>query len=204
MTSIERSKIAPLRLTARFRKAMVYAACLHEGQGRKGTTRPYVGHLLGVTALVLQHGGDEDQAIAALLHDAVEDQGGLITLDAIRRKFGERVAQLVEGCTDSFITPKPAWRERKLAYIAHTRSATADVRLIAAADKLYNVREILQDYRQAGDAVWSRFAGAKEGSLWYYREMVQAFSDAGAHAAVDELVEELERTLRELERLASV
>lgn len=189
----------PRELTARFRKAMVYAACLHAGQARKGTDRPYIGHLLGVTSLVLQYGGDEDMAIAALLHDAVEDQGGLITLDAIRRKFGERVAKIVEGCTDSFTTPKPPWRERKGQYVEHARHATADERLVSAADKLYNVREIIHDYRADGDRIWPRFKAGKDGALWYYRALVGAFREAGSSALIDEL----DRAVTELERLTS-
>jgi GTP pyrophosphokinase len=144
---------------------MVYAACLHAGQTRKRTDRPYIGHLLGVTALVLENGGDEDEAIAALLHDAVEDQGGVITLEAIRRKFGDRVARIVEGCTDSFTTPKPPWRQRKEDYLARLRTALPDVRLVSAADKLNNAREILRDYRTEGEAVWARFNGGKDGTL---------------------------------------
>jgi GTP pyrophosphokinase len=177
---------------------MVYAACLHAGQTRKRTDRPYIGHLLGVTALVLENGGDEDEAIAALLHDAVEDQGGVITLEAIRRKFGERVARIVEGCTDSFTTPKAPWRERKEDYLARLRNAPLDVRLVSAADKLNNVREILRDYRVEGEALWARFNGGKDGTLWYYRELVRIFRSRETNPLVDEL----SRVFTELERLA--
>lgn len=177
---------------------MVYAACLHAGQTRKRTDRPYIGHLLGVTALVLENGGDEDEAIAALLHDAVEDQGGVITLEAIRRRFGERVAKIVEGCTDSFTTPKPPWRERKEDYLEKLRKAPPDVRLVSAADKLNNAREILRDYRAEGDAVWARFNGGKDGTLWYYRELAAIFRSAGTSPLVDEL----SRVVAELDRLA--
>jgi (p)ppGpp synthase/HD superfamily hydrolase len=193
------TELRPRRLTARFRKAMVYAACLHAGQTRKRTDRPYIGHLLGVTALVLENGGDEDEAIAALLHDAVEDQGGVITLEAIRRKFGERVAKIVEGCTDSFTTPKPPWRERKESYLAKLRKAPPDVRLVSAADKLNNAREILRDFRTEGEAIWSRFNGGKDGTLWYYSELVHIFCAAGTSPLVDELG----RVVAELERLAA-
>ena len=189
---------ASRRLTARFRKAMVFAACLHAGQTRKRTDRPYIGHLLGVTSLVLENGGDEDEAIAALLHDAVEDQGGVITLEAIRRKFGERVARIVEGCTDSFTAPKRPWRERKEDYLSRLRNAPPDVRLVSAADKLNNVREILRDYRVEGEPIWARFNGGKDGTLWYYRELVTVFRSAGTNP----LVEEFSRVFAELECLA--
>jgi (p)ppGpp synthase/HD superfamily hydrolase len=185
-------------LGERFEKALVYAARLHARQAQKGTGRPYVGHLLGVASIVIRNGGDEDQAIAALLHDAVEDQGGLPTLRAIRRRFGARVARIVEGCSDSFTTPKPPWRDRKEKYIAHVRKAPADVRLVSAADKLDNARTIVADLRGIGDRVWSRFKGRKDGTLWYYREILAAFEEAGSNA----VVEELGRTVREMERLA--
>ncbi|MGH9773989.1 MAG: HD domain-containing protein [Candidatus Acidiferrales bacterium] len=196
--NFDKLPVAPKPLGPRFRKAMVYSACLHSRQARRGTDRPYIGHLLGVAAIVLQYGGDEDQAIAALLHDAVEDQGGRATLDAIRRRFGERVAKIVEGCTDAFETPKPPWLERKKKYIENVRHEPAEVRLVSAADKLYNVREIIQDYRVHGEAVWQRFQGGREGSLRYYRELVHAFREAESN----ELVEELDRAVSELHQLA--
>jgi (p)ppGpp synthase/HD superfamily hydrolase len=185
-------------LGERFEKALVYAARLHARQAQKGTGRPYVGHLLGVASIVIRSGGDEDQAIAALLHDAVEDQGGLPTLREIRRRFGARVARIVEGCSDSFTTPKPPWRERKEKYIAHVRHSPADVRLVSAADKLDNSRTIVADLRRIGDRVWARFKGRKHGTLWYYREILAAFEEAGTNA----VVEELGRTVREMNRLA--
>ncbi len=186
------------KLTARFTRAVAYAARLHARQKRKGTERPYLAHLLGVASIVLEHGGDEDTAIAALLHDAVEDQGGQPRLSEIRRKFGARVARIVDGCTDAYTVPKPPWRERKQKYLQHLPHASAEVHLVSAADKLHNVREILADYRQVGDALWSRFQGGKEGTLWYYRALVGAFRSTGATP----LVEELDRVVAELERLA--
>ncbi len=184
-------------LTARFTRAVAYAARLHAKQKRKGTERPYLGHLLGVASIVLTHGGDEDAAIAALLHDAVEDQGGRPRLAEIRRKFGARVAHIVDGCTDSFTDPRLPWLVRKAAYIAHIAHAPAQVRLVSAADKLHNAREILDDYCQVGDAVWGRFSKGKQGTLWYYRALVMAFRAAGSSP----LVEELERVVTELHRL---
>ncbi len=186
-------------LTARFARAVSYAARLHATQKRKGTDRPYIAHLLGVASIVLEHGGDEDAAVAALLHDVVEDQGGRPRLAEIRHKFGARVARIVDGCTDAYTDPKPPWLERKQKYLAHLPQASADVKLVAAADKLHNTREILRDYLREGEAVWSRFHGGKQGTLWYYRELVRIFRGAGASP----LIEELDRTVSELERLAT-
>src|SRR2546427_12542687 len=140
------------QLTPRFTRAVGYAARLHAKQKRKGTERPYIGHLLGVASIVIEHGGDEEMAIAALLHDAVEDQGGLPRLREIRRKFGARVARIVDGCTDSYTEPKPTWRARKLAYIQRVAAEPADVRLVSAADKLSNARETLHELRVHGDS----------------------------------------------------
>ncbi|HJZ50746.1 MAG TPA: HD domain-containing protein [Candidatus Acidoferrales bacterium] len=185
-----------LPLTARFRRALVYAARVHARQFRKGTTRPYIGHLLGVTAIVLTHGCDEDEAIAALLHDAVEDQGGKPRLREIRRKFGARVAQIVEGCTDSDVEPKPPWLERKTEYLRQLRHADSSVRLVSAADKVYNARETLEDLRTHRAALWKRFKGGKQGTLWYYREVGKILRRKGPK----ELAAELDRVARELTR----
>ena len=188
-----------MALSARFEAALPFAAGLHRDQVRKGTNTPYVSHLLGVAAIVLEHGGNEDEAIAALLHDAVEDQGGPPTLRAIHDRFGGAVAAIVAGCTDTDLVPKPPWRPRKEAYVAHVASASPSVRLVSAADKLHNARTILADYRRHGDAVWERFSGGKEGSLWYYRALVDAFR---AHGRTP-LLDELDRVVSELERLAA-
>ncbi len=185
-------------LTSRFDEALHYASRLHAGQVRKSTTIPYVSHLLSVASLVLEDGGDEDEAIAGLLHDAVEDQGGKPTLEEIRRRFGERVAGIVEACTDADTVPKPPWRERKERYVAHIAQAPADARRVSSADKLHNARAILLDHRTHGDAVWGRFSGGKDGTLWYYRALVQAFRGGGP----GRLVEELDRVVTELEGLA--
>jgi (p)ppGpp synthase/HD superfamily hydrolase len=187
------------KLTDRFDDAFVYAHRIHRNQRRKRTERPYISHLMGVASLVLQYGGDEEQAIAALLHDAVEDCGGAPRLKEIREKFGERVARIVNGCTDSDQMQKPPWRERKQRYVDHVRKEAPDVLLVSAADKLYNVREILMDLREHGLVVWDRFSGGREGSLWYYRALVEAFRGRTAHALVDEL----ERAVSELERLST-
>jgi (p)ppGpp synthase/HD superfamily hydrolase len=128
---------------------------------------------MSVSALVLEAGGDEDLAIAGLLHDVVEDCGGKPMLRELRRRFGARVAHIVAGCTDSITYPKPPWRERKVEYLKHLRTADADVRLVSAADKLHNVRSMLRDYLMFGEPVWERFAGRREGTLWYYHAVAK-------------------------------
>jgi (p)ppGpp synthase/HD superfamily hydrolase len=185
-------------LTSRFKEALCFCTDLHAGQIRKGSGIPYVAHLLGVASLVLEYGGSEDEAIAALLHDAVEDQGGKDTRQLIAEKFGENVIQIVDGCTDSDTSPKPPWRERKEAYIAHLKSAPPSVLLVSSCDKLYNARSILADFRLMGDAIWERFKGGKkEGTLWYYQSLVVEFKKTGNHPVYDEL----ERTVNEIMRL---
>jgi len=164
-----------LKLGPRFLRAFIFAAQKHSGQTRKASTIPYIAHLMGVASLVLEAGGDEDLAIAALLHDVVEDCGGIPMLREVRRRFGTRVAKVVDGCTDAYTDPKPPWRERKENYIRHLKTADADTRLVSAADKLNNVRSILSDYRAIGESVWARFAGGREGTLWYYRTLRDVF-----------------------------
>ena len=185
-------------LTPRFDQALAHASDLHRRQRRKGGDVPYLAHLLAVAALVLDHGGDEDEAIAALLHDAIEDQGGPSTRDEIERRFGSRVAAIVEGCTDTDVTPKPAWEERKRAFVDSLAGASKSVRLVCAADKLHNARSTLNDYRVLGDTVWECFSGGKQGSLWYYRALVEALQQPGATP----LVEEFSRVVGELVALA--
>jgi (p)ppGpp synthase/HD superfamily hydrolase len=139
------------RLGERFHEAFLFAATSHAEQTRKQTTTPYMAHLMTVSALVLEAGGNEDLAIAALLHDVVEDCGGKPMLEEVRKRFGPLVAHVVAGCTDSDTCPKPPWRERKEAYLEHLRTADRDVRLVSTADKLHNAREILRDYRADGE-----------------------------------------------------
>jgi len=184
----------------RLQQAFTYAYDLHADQRRKGKDVPYISHLMGVAAIVLEQGGTENEAIAALLHDAVEDQGGKPTLEEIRKRFGDEVADIVEGCTDAETEPKPEWRGRKEKYIAHLREAGPSVRLVAAADKLYNARTILEDYRNVGDHVWERFLGGKDGTLWYYRSLANTLREIGPSTLADELgrvVSELEQLVRE-------
>lgn len=184
-------------LSHRFTEALVYATELHATQMRKGSKIPYISHLLGVASIALEYGADEDEAIAALLHDAIEDQGGPPVREEIRLRFGERVTEIVDGCTDADTTPKPPWEERKKAYIDHLPHASSSVRLVSAADKLHNARSILKDYRMEGDFLWDRFQGGKQGTLWYYRALVAAFKQA----ELTPIVAELERVVAELEGL---
>jgi (p)ppGpp synthase/HD superfamily hydrolase len=164
-----------VKLGARFQRAFTFASEKHSGQTRKASAIPYIAHLIGVASLVLEAGGDEDLAIAALLHDVVEDCGGLPMLKNVQRRFGKRVARIVDGCTDAYTDPKPAWKERKENYIARLKREDADTRLVSAADKLNNIRSILSDYRAIGESVWSRFNGGREGTLWYYRTLRDEF-----------------------------
>jgi len=183
------------KLSRRFEQALLFATRKHAGQSRKGTVVPYVAHLLSVAGLVLEAGGDEDLAIAALLHDVVEDCGGAPMLKEIRRRFGKRVAHVVDGCTDTDLDPKPPWRQRKEDYIAHLRTADADTRLVSAADKLHNVRSIVAIYREIGDRIWERFRGKRDGTLWYYRTLLDEFQRKKSSP----LIRELERAVIELE-----
>lgn len=186
-------------LSPRFEQALVYAAILHSGQARKGTTTPFISHLLSVAALALENGANEDEAIAALLHDAVEDAGGSSRLEDIRSRFGTTVAEIVLGCTDTDKSPKPPWKERKEQYIAHLAHGSDSVKLVSCADKVHNSRSIVADLRELGDAVWSRFTGGKDGTLWYYRALLETYRN---HGGPPRLVGELARTLAEMERLA--
>lgn len=189
------------KLGERFERALVFANQMHLQQCRKGKNVPYVSHVLGVAAIVLQHDGDEDQAIAALLHDVVEDCGGAPRLAEIREKFGERVAHIVEGCTDSLETPRPPHEQRKKKYLERLRGESAEIRLVSAADKLYNAREVLMDLRSHGDEVFARFKGGREGTLLYYRNLVGAFRQGAPVPKA--LVDDLERVVCELEALAA-
>ena len=189
-----------MMLSDRFTDALTFATQLHAKQTRKGGGIPYIAHLLGVASIALEHGANEDEAIAALLHDAIEDQGGAATREEIRCRFGDTVTEIVDGCTESDLTPKPPWFERKQAYIAHIPKASPSVLLVSASDKLHNARSVLNDYRVLGDAVWERFQGGKEGTLWYYHSLVDAFCRNGSTPLIDEL----ERTVRELEHLVSI
>ena len=185
--------------TPRFGEALAYAAALHAQQRRKRSDIPYVAHLLSVAAIVLEHGGSEDEAIASLLHDAVEDQGGAPRLAEIRERFGEDVAAIVAGCTDTDETPKPPWRERKEQHLAHLAHASRSIQLVCAADKLHNVRSLVEDYRDSGEDLWQRFNGGRQGTLWYNRTVSERLN----HLTGTPLQAQLTRAVEELERLVS-
>lgn len=162
-------------LSERFVEALQYAHEIHREHMRKGTDIPYITHLMSAAALTLENGGNEDQAIAALLHDAVEDCGGLERLDDIREKFGEAVAQIVADCTDSWVEPKSAWRGRKEAYVESLRTKPESSLLVALADKTHNARSIVSDLHAIGERHWDRFNADRTGMLWYYRSLADAF-----------------------------
>jgi (p)ppGpp synthase/HD superfamily hydrolase len=178
-------------------RALTYATQVHGGQCRKGTKIPYIAHLLSVSALVLEDGGDEDEAIAGLLHDAVEDQGGAGRLQDIGARFGEKVAAIVDGCTDTDEVPKPPWRARKEAYVQHVASASASVIRVSLADKVHNARAILFDYRREGERLFQRFNAGKADQLWYYETLLEEFRVRSASP----LVQELDRVVTELAAL---
>src|SRR5687767_3710094 len=167
--------------TSRFAEGLQTATMLHAGQTRKGTNIPYIAHLLGVASFALYYGADEDEAIGALLHDSIEDARPPLGADGVRKwihfRFGERVLQIVEGCTDSDVTPKPPWLERKKAYLARVRNEPASVILVSAADKLHNAGTVLTDFRKHGDELWGRFnpEAGKDGTVGYYRALVAVF-----------------------------
>jgi len=184
------------RLTARFDEALVYAHGVHAEQARKVTGTPYVGHLLGVSSIVIDDGGSEDEAIAALLHDAAEDFGGRERLEDIRARFGDAVAKIVEDCTDAWTTPKAPWAERKRQYVEHARTLGPASLRVSAADKVHNSYAILRGLRARGDVIWARFNAGPDDILAYYQSLVRAYRDAGGGPLVDEL----ERIVRGIER----
>lgn len=169
-------------LGERFDDALTFASQLHRKQVRKQSGIPYISHLLAVAALVIEYGGREEEAIAALLHDAIEDQsdtwpGGAQGLrQEITKRYGESVAAIIEGCTDTDTIPKPPWRERKERYLEHLVEASPAVLLVACCDKLHNLRSTLADYRTHGEALWKRFNAGKPEQLWFYRSLAEVFS----------------------------
>lgn len=174
-------------LTERFDDAFRYAHRLHRTQTRKGTPIPYISHLMTVAALVVEHGGNEDQAIAGLLHDAAEDQGGAETLAHIRKTFGDPVAAIVSDCTDAWTEPKPEWRPRKEAYLAILPGKPAQSLLVSLADKTHNAEAILFDYRVLDDRLWERFNGGADGTRWYYNALAHVFSEGVPGRLADRL-----------------
>ena len=192
-------------LSHRFVEALRFTTTAHEGQARKGTDTPYIAHLLAVAAIVMEHGGDEDQAIAALLHDAIEDQGGERMRNRIREEFGDRVTTMVDDCTDAEVLPKPPWKERKLAYIAHIPLAHRDSLLVSMADKLHNSSAILRDLQHFGPDVFERFSAGPDDTVWYYRSLVEAFSarrlEGDLLALLRELGDVVQRLQEAVERM---
>ena len=184
-------------LTEKFDEALEFAAGLHREQTRKGGGGvPYIGHLLSVAGLVIEGGGSETQAIAGLLHDAVEDQGGAPTLAAIRERFGDEVADIVRECTDADVAPKPPWQPRKQAYIDHLCSVSKETLLVSLADKLDNARAILRDHRLVGDELWERFSVTDpQLHLWYYTSLLEVFQGRIPEVW---LVDELARVVAQL------
>jgi (p)ppGpp synthase/HD superfamily hydrolase len=176
-----------MTLSGRFDDAFGYAHQVHKEQKRKGTNAPYIGHLIGVTSIVLDDGGTEDEAIGALLHDAAEDHGGRSRLDEIRGRFGDAVARIVEDCTDSWETPKKPWPERKREYVEHARTLPPSSLRVSAADKVHNTYAILRDLRNMGEAVWDRFNAKPDDVMAYYEGLVRAYRAAGGGRLVDEL-----------------
>lgn len=188
--------------TDRFEAALVFAHRVHRDQVRKGTGIPYMAHILGVAALALEYGADDDQAIGALLHDAAEDGGGEATLAEIRARFGDAVGDIVLGCSDSLVEDpedKLPWLERKQNYLAHLEHAGESVLLVSAADKLHNVRAIIRDYDAHGESVWGRFQGGRDGTLWYYETVAHTL----ARRYHSPLTRDLQRAVDELLRLAA-
>ena len=171
----------------RFVAAVAEAVRLHARQARKGNGVPYLSHLLAAAGLVLEHGGDEDQAIAALLHDGPEDQGGEATLAEIREQFGERVCAIVAACSDTFVVPKPEWRVRKETYLAKLASVGPDVWPVVLADKVHNARTLVADLRSAGPATLDRFTGGRDGTLWYYGTLAERLGVVAPGPLADEL-----------------
>jgi len=192
-------------LGPRFASALGYAATLHATQLRKGTKTPYISHLLAVAALAIEYGANEDEAIAALLHDSIEDQGGAEVRRRITALFGQAVADIVEGCTDTDVMPKPPWRERKERYISHVSQTSPSVRLVSMCDKLHNARSLIMDLRGKRADLWSRFSAGRDETCWYYRQLVNVFRDTlkqdpPSSLRMNELLEELTHTVGILER----
>ena len=185
-------------MSERFVDAVGFANKLHGDQLRKGTNVPYISHLLIVSGIVLQHGGGEDEAIAALLHDTVEDCGGKPVMVEIRQRFGNKIAELVDGCTETDIQPKPPWRERKERYLESIRSANPSVRLISCADKIHNASSIISEYRKVGEQVWDRFKANKTETLWFYTSMVNAMQASRENRSILEELVIIVEDLKEL------
>lgn len=178
-------------LSPKFALALQFANEIHSTQVRKGVGAPYISHLMAVSALALEYGGNETQAIAALLHDSAEDCGGRPMLETVRVLFGDDVATIVESCTDTFDDPKPAWRPRKEAYLKAMALKPATAKLVACADKLHNLSNTLRDIEIDGAAAWTEKMksspnGAADKQVWYYIGCLKALSTSWTHPILDE------------------
>jgi (p)ppGpp synthase/HD superfamily hydrolase len=182
----------------KFEQALVFANRTHAGQKRKYSGAPYIAHILGVTALVLEDGGSEDEAIAAALHDTAEDQGGEAKIDEIRQMFGDKIAEIVRECSDTLESPKPPWKKRKVNHLKSLQTAMPETIRVMMADKVYNARNLLHGLQDQGDRVWKSFKGGRDGTLWYFREMLAIFRER--HSGY--LVNELERLVAAIEKIA--
>jgi (p)ppGpp synthase/HD superfamily hydrolase len=194
-------------LSTRFDHALLFAAQVHRDQDRKKSGIPYISHLLGVASIVLDYGGDEEMAIAALLHDAVEDHGGRPMLKMIEQIFGARVGKIVDGCTDSYAEDpkkKEGWEQRKFRYLRRIRHEDAETRFVSAADKLYNARAVLRDLRYNGERVFERFSAPKTKIIWYYRSLVTEYRAGGVTHLLKPLLDDLDRVVLEVEHLSGV
>lgn len=190
-----------MKLTDRFVQALEYSFYLHKDQTRKVTNVPYMSHLLSVSALVIENNGTEDEAIAALLHDAVEDQGGLKILEEIKSKFGQNIGCIVEECSDSFTAKdeeKLDWKQRKIAYISKVEKMSKSALLVNYADKIHNLRSILRDHRLLGKDIWTVFKSSKLDMIWLYRSLIAEYRKHESHVLVDEL-EELVNQIEKLD-----
>ncbi len=194
-------------LSTRFDHALLFASQVHREQDRKKSGIPYISHLLGVASIVLDYGGDEEMAIAALLHDAVEDHGGRPKLKVIDQIFGARVAKIVDGCTDSYAEDpkkKENWERRKFRYLRRVRHEDAETRFVSAADKLYNCRAVLRDLRNDGEVAFSRFSVPKAKTLWYYRALVREYRLGGVTHRLKPLIDDMDRVVTEVEHLSGI
>jgi (p)ppGpp synthase/HD superfamily hydrolase len=187
-------------MTPRFAEAFLFAERLHCNQVRKKTQVPTISHLMAVTALVLENGGGEDEAIAALLHDTAEDCGGRPVLEEIRRRFGDTVASIVEDCSDTLEAPKPRWQPRKESYLEHLETAPEATLLVSLADKVHNTRALAFEYRRVGDRLWQRFTATREQTFWYYQSLLDVFRRR-CPEQLEPLVDELARAFQDLQGL---
>lgn len=185
-------RINQTSLGPKFEEALLFANRIHAQQKRKASGAPYLAHILGVTALVLEDGGSEEEAIAALLHDAAEDQGGEEVLAAIREKFGEKVEQIVRECSDTLVSPKPPWKERKEDHLNGLENALPETIRIMQADKVYNARNLQRTLIEQGPQTWQNFKGGREGTLWYFRQMHTLLSQTHSGYLMDELARLIE------------